>query len=221
MCFDGDSERFWGLQRENRRGGEWACWHREGCHGYLGEMPPWSEIVSLERSEWIPEGVVCDGTGPLSQGLRGWWFRCWPGESCCRSSSQRARARSWGEAGVGKKETYSDPEIWNPELQSWSDTGREENTSNTKGWSVQLCLTLCDPMDCSTPGLPVHHQLLEFTQTHVHGVGDATQPSQGLIQDTKWTWRKNTQHLNWTRSILVHLGFYIPSMISVNLFDVC
>jgi len=34
--------------------------------------------------------------------------------------------------------------------------------------SVQSCLTLCDPMDCSTPGLPVHHQLLEFTQTHVH-----------------------------------------------------
>ena len=37
--------------------------------------------------------------------------------------------------------------------------------------------TLCDPMDCSTPGLPVHHQLLEFTQTHVHRVGDAIQPA--------------------------------------------
>ena len=34
--------------------------------------------------------------------------------------------------------------------------------------SLQSCLTLCDPMNCSTPGLPVHHQLLEFTQTHVH-----------------------------------------------------
>ena len=33
---------------------------------------------------------------------------------------------------------------------------------------AQLCLTLCDPMDCSTPGFPVHHQLLESTQTHVH-----------------------------------------------------
>ena len=33
---------------------------------------------------------------------------------------------------------------------------------------TQSCLTLCDPMDCSTPGLPVHHQLPEFTQTHVH-----------------------------------------------------
>ena len=42
---------------------------------------------------------------------------------------------------------------------------------------AQLCPTLCDPMNHSTPGLPVHHQLLEFTQTHVHRVGDAIQPS--------------------------------------------
>ena len=45
---------------------------------------------------------------------------------------------------------------------------------------AQSCLTLCDPMDCSTPGLPVHHQLLESTQTHVHRVGDAIQPSHPL-----------------------------------------
>ena len=37
-------------------------------------------------------------------------------------------------------------------------------------------LTLSDPMDCSTPGFPVHHQLLELAQTHVHQVGDAIQP---------------------------------------------
>ena len=42
---------------------------------------------------------------------------------------------------------------------------------------AQSCLTLSDPMDCSMPGLPVHHQLSEFTQTHVHWVGDAIQPS--------------------------------------------
>ena len=41
----------------------------------------------------------------------------------------------------------------------------------------QSCLTLCEPMNCSTPGLPVHHQLPEFTQTHVHRVRDAIQPS--------------------------------------------
>ena len=45
---------------------------------------------------------------------------------------------------------------------------------------TQSCPTLCDPMNCSTPGLPVHHQLPEFTQTHVHQVGDAIQPSHPL-----------------------------------------
>ena len=45
---------------------------------------------------------------------------------------------------------------------------------------VQSCLTLWNPMDCGTPGLPVHHQLLEFTQTHVYWVVDAIQPSHPL-----------------------------------------
>ena len=45
---------------------------------------------------------------------------------------------------------------------------------------AQLCPTLCDPMNCSTPGLPVHHQLPEFTETHVHRVSDAIQPSHPL-----------------------------------------
>ena len=47
--------------------------------------------------------------------------------------------------------------------------------------SCSSCLTLCDPMNHSTPGLPVHHQLPEFTQTHVHWVGDAIQPSHPLL----------------------------------------
>ena len=45
---------------------------------------------------------------------------------------------------------------------------------------AQSCPALCDPMNCSTPGLPVHHQLPEFTQTHVHQVGDDIQPSHPL-----------------------------------------
>ena len=45
---------------------------------------------------------------------------------------------------------------------------------------TQSCLTLCDPMNRSTPGLPVHHQLLKYTQTNVHCVGDAIQPSHPL-----------------------------------------
>ena len=47
-------------------------------------------------------------------------------------------------------------------------------------WVAQSCPTLCDPMNCSKPGLPVHHQLPEFTQTHVHRVGDTIQPSHPL-----------------------------------------
>ena len=46
---------------------------------------------------------------------------------------------------------------------------------------AQSCSTLCNPMNCSTPGLPIHHQLPGFTQTHVHRVGDAIQPSHPLL----------------------------------------
>ena len=45
---------------------------------------------------------------------------------------------------------------------------------------AQSCLNLCDPMDYSTPGFPVHHQIPELTQTHIHQVGDAIQPSHPL-----------------------------------------
>ena len=47
-------------------------------------------------------------------------------------------------------------------------------------WVTQSCPTLCDPMNRNTPDLPVHHQLPEFTQTHVHWVGDTIQPSHPL-----------------------------------------
>jgi len=61
------------------------------------------------------------------------------------------------------------------------------NTYIIKQWSVQFssvaqsCPTLCEPMNCSVPGLPVHHQLPEFTQTYVHRVSDAIQPSHPLL----------------------------------------
>ena len=46
---------------------------------------------------------------------------------------------------------------------------------------AQSCLTPCDPMDCSMPGFPVHHQLPKLAQTHVHRVSDAIQPSHPLL----------------------------------------
>ena len=52
--------------------------------------------------------------------------------------------------------------------------------SGQLGSAVQSCVTLWDPIDCSTPGLPVHHQLPEFTQTRAHRFGDAIQPSYPL-----------------------------------------
>ena len=79
---------------------------------------------------------------------------------------------------------------WSP-LLYWafpSGSGGKESTCNTGDLGsvpqfssvAQSRLTLWDPMDCSTPGLSVHHQLPEFTQTHVHWVGDAIQPSHPL-----------------------------------------
>ena len=58
---------------------------------------------------------------------------------------------------------------------NWFQIGKVQFSSIT-----QSCLSLCDPMDCSTPGFPVHHQLPELAWTHVHWVGDALQPSHPL-----------------------------------------
>ena len=64
----------------------------------------------------------------------------------------------------------------------WQIDGKTMETMTDFQFSsvTQSCLTLCGPMNCSTPGLPVHHQLPEFTQTHVHRVSDAIQPSHPL-----------------------------------------
>ena len=82
--------------------------------------------------------------------------------------------------------------IW---LITWLESRQTGNSVRARAGSVSLfvsrartgfslvaqsCPTLCNPMNCSTPGLPVPHQLLEFTQTHVHRVGDAIQPSHPL-----------------------------------------
>ena len=70
--------------------------------------------------------------------------------------------------------------------------------------SVQFsCVQLCDPMNCSTPGLPVHHQLPEFTQTRVHLVGDAIQPSHPLSPPIPPSIRvfssQSTLHMRWPK----------------------
>ena len=74
--------------------------------------------------------------------------------------------------------------VWGSQLNN--QICNAQHTSGISQWLevkvlvAQSCLTLCDPVNRSTPGLPVHHQLPEFTQTHVHRVGDAIQPSHPL-----------------------------------------
>ena len=68
---------------------------------------------------------------------------------------------------------------------------------------TQLCPTICEPMNRSTPGLPVHHQLPKFTQTHVHRVGDAIQPSHPLSSPSPPTFNLS-QHqglFKWVSSL--------------------
>ena len=67
---------------------------------------------------------------------------------------------------------------------------------------AQLCLTLCDPMDCSSPGFPVLHHLPEVAQTHVHWVGDAIQPSQPLASPSSPTFNhsQNQGLFQWVDS---------------------
>ena len=57
---------------------------------------------------------------------------------------------------------------------------RSMGTTVSQSFQLLSRVRLCDPRDCSTPGLPVHHQFPEFTQTHIHWVGDAIQPSHPL-----------------------------------------
>ena len=64
---------------------------------------------------------------------------------------------------------------------------------------AQSCLTLCDPMDCSTPGFPIHHQLPELTQTHVHQVSDAIQTSHPLLSPSSPAFNQPRQHIKKQR----------------------
>ena len=92
---------------------------------------------------------------------------------------------------------------------------------------AQSCPTLCSPMNCSTSGLPVHHQLPEFTQTHAHRVGDAIQPSHPLSSPSspapnppsiRVFSNKSTLHMRWPKywsfSFSISLSDEHPGLIS-------
>ena len=98
---------------------------------------------------------------------------------------------------------------------------------------AQLCPTVCDPMDCSTPGFPVRHQLLEPTQTHVHRVGDAIHPFNPLLSPSPPTFNLSQYQglFKWVSSLhqvakvlefhLQHQSFQFSGLISfrIDWFD--
>ena len=98
---------------------------------------------------------------------------------------------------------------------------------------TQSCPALCDPMNRSTPGLPVHYQLPDFTQTHVHGVSDAIQPSHPLSSPLLLTplppsikvfSNESTLHMRWPKywsfSFSIIPSKEIPGLISQSLSHV-
>ena len=79
------------------------------------------------------------------------------------------------------KEIYpKDESIWTKDWYLTHFLVRVGDLSQSVSSVAQSCLTLCDPMDCNTPGFPVHHQLLELIQTHIHSVSDTIQSSHPL-----------------------------------------
>ena len=71
--------------------------------------------------------------------------------------------------------------LWGEQtLKIREEAGRSEDSGIHFSSVTQSCPTLRDPMACSTPGFPVHHHLLELTQTHIHCIGDAIKPSHPL-----------------------------------------
>ena len=96
------------------------------------------------------------------------------------SSMEFSRQEQWSGLQVSSPGDLPDTEIesWSPALQADALTSEPPVQFSSV---AQSCLTLCVGMNRSMPGLPVHHQLTEFTQTHVCRVGDAIQPSHPLL----------------------------------------
>ena len=91
---------------------------------------------------------------------------------------------------------------------------------------AQSCPTLCNPMNRSTPGLPVHHRLPEFTQTHVHRVGDAIKPSHPLLSPSippsiRVFSNESTLHMRWPKywgfSLSISPSNEHPGLISIRM----
>ena len=135
--------------------------------------------------------LVCQCRRQKRHGFDPWvrkiWRRTWPGEFPWTEEPGGLQSRGSQRIRYNWRDLEHHDAIWEARviesLVNWLHVSLpiEDKRSSVQFSSVaQSCLTLCDPMNCSTPGLPVHHQLLEFTQTHLHQVGDVIQPSHPL-----------------------------------------
>ena len=120
------------------------------------------------------------------------WTVIWSSNLTCEylfKENKSTNVKRYMKSNVCCSAIYSSQEVEATE----GSANRWMNKQNVVRVSVQFsslaqsCPTLCDPMDCSTPGFPVHHQLPELAQTHVHRVGDAIQPSHPLLSTSPLT----------------------------------
>ena len=110
----------------------------------------------------------------------GYYFRCWK-----YGSDDKKSLSSWRLISSEERQTkiLKKEKKWTGTLKFLKKNKSHDDWDCSVQFSsvTQSCPTLCDPMNRSTPGLPVHHQLQEFTQTHVHQVSDAIHPSHSLL----------------------------------------
>ena len=161
------------------------------------EHPLWSRwsLWDGSRGSRLRETAAWEGPDPLLLALKTEERSCQLGNA--GSLQKPEEAREWMVSESLRKESSSANTF---PLDSWEplQTSDLQNCRIIKSSYVTMfvmicyssnhfssvqslsCVWLCDPMNCSTPGLPVHHQLLESTQTHVHCVSDAIQPSHPL-----------------------------------------
>jgi len=129
-----------------------------GCHFLLQCMKVKSEREVTQLCLTLSDPMDCSPPGSSMHGIL------------------QARVLEWGAI------AFSMERLTIGETGSCSDGwGHAQFSSVQFSSAAQSCPTLCDPMNHSSPGLPVHHQLPEFTQTHVHRVSDAIQPSHPLL----------------------------------------
>ena len=141
----------------------------EQSFGLCGREREWDDLGEWHWNMYI---IICETDhqsrlDALRQGAQGW----------CTGMTQR------DGTGIEEGGGFRIENTCTPEADScWCMAKPIQYCKVIQFSSVaQSCPTLCDPMNHSTPGLPVHHQLLEFTQIHVHWVGDAIQPSHPLL----------------------------------------